>query len=381
MKILYALNGVFANGGTESVILNYYNNIDRERFHIDFLLHGFEKENTENKTHKFLLSQGSKIYYVTPRGVDYRKNRSELRDFFSAHRGPNSYDIVHSHMDAAGAFVLAEAKRAGIKVRAAHSHNTQHQINKGSTLKNFAYKALLDRMRKKTSKLATLRIGCSDEAGKWLFGTFPYEVLKNAVDTSAYSYNKALRDEVRKKAGLTDSLVVGHIGRMAYQKNHEYLLDIFANLSKSNDNARLLLVGDGELRPEIERKIDTLGLASRVLLLGNRSDVPALLQAMDILVLPSRFEGLPVVLVEAQAAGLPCLASDAVSRASNVAGLVHFIPLNASPDVWAKQIEKACESHIRRNMTDELTASGYNIRAEASRLEALYGGALNDRSN
>lgn len=177
IKVLYALNGVFHKGGTEAVILNYFDNIDKNKYHIDFLVHGFESENLNNEIHNYLKLKGSKIYYVTPRGKNFLKNKQEIKKIFKN----NSYDIVHSHMDAAGSFFLKEAKNANVKVRIAHSHNTDNQINKGSLIKNYLYKVILDKARKSIIKYGNLYLACSKEAGEWMFGKEAFVVINNEL--------------------------------------------------------------------------------------------------------------------------------------------------------------------------------------------------------
>jgi glycosyltransferase involved in cell wall biosynthesis len=367
INILYALNGVFHKGGTEAVILNYFDHIDKNRFHIDFLVHGNRAENRDNETHKYLESCGSRLFYVTPRGESYFANTKEIKKILTENR----FDIVHSHMDAAGAFFLKQAKKAGVSVRVAHSHNTAHQIHKGGALKDAAYRFILDRAVKGVRKYANLNIACSKEAGDWLFGDKGYVVLNNAIDADKYLYNDAVRAGQRRQYGLEGKTVIGHVGRFSEQKNHRFLVEIFDAVCRQNDDAMLMLVGSGRLETEIKAKISEYGLNGRTLFMGDRSDVYALMQAMDVFVLPSLFEGLPVVGIEAQAAGLPCVISDTVSKDVKITQNVAFMRLDNTPEAWAGRIINMSAA-LRVNTKDDIIASGYDIRNVVERLENMY---------
>jgi|LSQX01.3.fsa_nt_gb glycosyltransferase involved in cell wall biosynthesis len=366
IKVLYALNGVFNKGGTESVVLNYFNYIDREKFHIDFLVHGYEKDNLNNEAHNYIMSKGSKIFYVTPRGKNYFKNKKEIKKILTE----NQYDIVHSHMDAAGAFFLKEAKSAGVKVRVAHSHNTNHQINKGNKILDFVYRRILNRAIKGVRRYANRCIACSGEAGQWLFGEESYIVLKNAIDVDKYAFNEQIRLEQRRMYNIDNKFVIGHVGRFSEQKNHKLIIEIFNELQKINNNAVLMLVGSGELEAVTREKVASLGLEEKVLFMGNCSNVNVLMQAMDLFILPSLFEGLPVAAIEAQAAGLPCIISDTISKDVKITDNVYFKSINESPEEWARCIRNT--PHLRANTREDIISSGYDINSLIKRLEGLY---------
>lgn len=216
---------------------------------------------------------------------------------------------------------------------------------------------------------------CGEESGKWLYGDknkSRFIMLNNAIDAAVYSFDASKREEMRRQLGLTGELVIGHVGRFNPQKNHAFLLDIFAALLKKEPNAVLLLVGGGADMPKIQAKVQELGIAERVRFLGVRSDVADLMQAMDVFVFPSLYEGLPVTMVEAQASGLPCIISDKVPPECILTeGLVNIMPLSASPEAWAEKI-LTMRAVPRTDLREEIAAHGFDITTEAVKLQEFY---------
>ena len=216
---------------------------------------------------------------------------------------------------------------------------------------------------------------CGTESGRWLYGAKnedQYIMLNNAIDAAAYAYDPEKRAEIHRQLGLTDELVVGHVGRFNSQKNHTFLLEIFTALLKKEFNAVLLLVGGGEDMPKMQAKAQTLGIAERVRVLGVRSDVAELMQAMDIFVFPSLYEGLPVTMVEAQASGLPCIISDKVPPECILTdGLVDIMPLSEAPETWAAKILEK-RNILRTDHHTEITAHGFDITTEVVKLQKFY---------
>ena len=209
---------------------------------------------------------------------------------------------------------------------------------------------------------------CSEAAGKWLFGnkvckSKNYFIMNNAINTKEFIYNESIRLKKRQEFNIQNKLVIGHIGKILSQKNHNFLIDIFKDLNSKNKNAVLMLVGDGELKPLIKRKVDSLGLNEYVIFTGVRSDIPMLLQAMDVFVFPSIHEGLPVTLVEAQASGLPCFISDNITTEVMITNSVKRISLKKSPEEWTKEIFSSLKRHQRRNMSSEIIRAGYDIES------------------
>ena len=344
-------------GGLESMLMNYYRHVDRNKVQFDFLEHRQERAAFDDE----IEALGGKIYRL-PRLVPWSKSYlTALNQFFDDH---SEYKIVHVHQDCLSAIILKAAKNHGIPVRIAHSHSANQDKNLKYPVKLW-YKRYIP-------KYATNLFACGREAGDWMFGGAPYQVLNNAIDAAAYTYNPEKRAKVRKQLVLTDELVVGHVGRFSQPKNHPFLLKIFAALLKKEPNAVLLLVGGGDDMPKIQAKAQELGIAERVRFLGVRSDVADLMQAMNVFVFPSLYEGLPVTMVEAQASGLPCLISDKVPlECILIKELVEAIPLSESPNIWAKKI-LAKRGTQRTNRRAEIAAHGFDITTEAVKLQEFY---------
>ena len=258
---------------------------------------------------------------------------------------------------------LKAAKKANIPVRIAHSHNT-------SIDKDFKY-LLKQYFRSRITTVATDYCTCGQEAGKFLFGNKDFAFIPNAIEVDKFLYDKDLRNKKRAELGIKDEFVVGHVGRISYQKNHKLLIEIFNSLLKLERNALLILVGVGEKEEEIKKQIHELGLDSKVKFLGNRSDVNELYQAMDVFVMPSFFEGVPVVGIEAQFSDLPCIFSDRVPKEVKFNSKTQFVKLEAALDEWVKSIERT--KNIERNSNaKDLQNSQYDIKVAHSILENYY---------
>lgn len=278
----------------------------------------------------------------------------------------NDYKIIHTHMDAMGAWVLKTAKECGIPVRIAHSHNTQHLTT--NPLKLF----FLEKARKSVNKYATHRMACSDVAGKWLFGDEPFTVVRNAIEVDKFAFNEAERESIREKYGVKENeFLIGHIGRFDTQKNHDFLIDVFAKVVKEKPNCKLMLVGEGHLMQDIKKKVTMLGLDGNVIFTGVRDDAYKYYNAFDLFVLPSLFEGLPVVSIEAQFNGCRVLFSDAITKECMLSPMASFISLDVKQ--WVKAILNhagvaVCSHHL--DFSSE--SSGYDIHKEAEKLEQTY---------
>lgn len=345
-------------GGLETMLMNYYRNIDRSKVQFDFLVH----RDFEADYDREILELGGKIHrlpVLNPFGPGYLK---KLDQFYKEHP---EYTIVHSHLDCLAGIPLKYAKKNGVPVRLAHAHNSNQTKNLKYPIKLFC--------RRNITKNANHLFACSEEAGKWMFQGAPFEVLHNAIDAERYIFNPVIREKMRREFGISqDTMVVGHVGRFMPQKNHSFLLDIFAEVHRRQPNSRLLLVGEGDLEGEAKQKAKALGLGDAVIFAGVRSDVPALLQAMDAFVLPSLYEGLPLVMVEAQAAGLPCLISDKVPiECEKTQGLVRQIALDAGAAEWADEAI-SCARIERRNTFQQIRDANYDIRENAEKLERFY---------
>ena len=344
-------------GGLETMLMNYYRHIDRNKVQFDFLVHrDFEADYDQE-----ILALGGRIYHVSRLIPWSRSYRTELKKFFHEHP---EYRIVHVHQDCLSSVALQCAEECGVPVRIAHSHNSNQD-------KNLKYLVKLHYM-KKIPAYATDFFACSKSAGKWMFGKKSFQLLNNAIDTGQYMYSQNVDKAVREEWGLENSFIIGHVGRFDPQKNHEFLIDIFNECTILNPNIKLMLVGDGEGKEKIERKVCKMNLQNKVIFTGVRSDVNRLMQAMNVFVFPSLYEGLPVTMIEAQASGLPCIISDHVSDECIVTkGLVSSVALEESPARWAEHIlQQSGRQH--ENHTKEIQEAGYDISTAANKLENFY---------
>lgn len=344
-------------GGLETMLMNYYRHIDRRKVQFDFLVHRDFKADYDEE----IQSLGGKIYHA-PRLIPWsRSYRGKLKDFLNAHP---EYKIVHVHQDCLSSVALQCAKECGVPVRIAHSHNSNQDKNLRFIIKKYYMKQI--------PEFATDLFACSKKAGDWMFCGKGYDILANAIDLKNYTYNKNIAQRSRNKFGITNELVVGHVGRFRKQKNHMFLLDVMTEIVKNIPEAKLLLVGDGEEFPSVKEKAQQLGIERNVIFAGNRSDVNEIMQAMDVFVFPSLYEGLPVTMIEAQASGLHCVISDKVPEECIVTtGLVTVKSLTDSAKDWAEHILKQAKLP-RENKICEIKESGYDISTAAQWLEEFY---------
>lgn len=364
IRILYVNGGIMNRGGIESYMMNYYRNIDRSKIQIDFVVHGFDKGVYDDE----IKSMGGVIYNVPIKSKDYLGNKRELKKIFLS----GKYKIVHSHMDAMNMVVLKLAKQCNIPIRIAHSHNTQH-------LTNNRIKFLINEYaRKNINKYATHFFACSDDAGKWLYGEKLFlngqvKIIKNAIDLNQFRFDLNKRNKFRKELKLRDEFVIGHVGRFDYQKNHLFLLELFKKVLEYIPNSKLVLVGDGYLKNKLLSKINELNLDDKVIMLGSRANVNEMFNIFDMFILPSIFEGLGIVGIEAQANGLNCVMSDVIPSEVKIIDKVKFISLNEEYLLWVKEIINIKNSDKNRGFYKDLfNYSGYNIKLEVKKLENLY---------
>lgn len=343
-------------GGLETMLMNYYRNIDKSKVQFDFLVHREQKADYDNE----IESLGGKIYRLStlnPLSYSYLKS---VDRFFKNH---NEYKIVHCHLDCLSSIPLKIAKKNGVPFTIAHSHNANQDKNLKYIIKIIA--------KKKISKYADNLFACSKEAGKWMFNTNDFIVLNNAIDSKKYAYNEGKSKELKDKLGISNKFVVGNVGRFYKQKNHIFLVDIFKELCQINEDAVLMLVGGGELEDKIKNKVKELGLMDKVLFLGVRSDIEDLMQVMDVFLLPSLYEGLGIVLVEAQAAGLPCIISNTVPNDGIVTSNVTKINLNTNTKEWADKINNN-RNFSRKNTFEEIKRNKFDIELNTKWLQKYY---------
>ena len=360
--VVAQIMGKWVGGGVEAVVMNYYRNIDRTKIQFDFIC----DSDSTNIPYDEIKKLGGKVI-ICPPYQKVLKYEKFLIDLFKK----NNYKIVHSNINALSVFPLRAAKKAGVPIRIAHSHST---TNKKEWKKNLMKQAL----RPFSKKYATDYFACSELAGRWLFDDRTFErgkvtIINNAIDLDKFKYSKKIGKEKRKELGIKDdTLVIGHIGRFVAQKNHTFLIDIFNELHKKKKDSILLLIGQGPLMHEIKEKVEMLGISDSVKFLGQRGDVDELYQVFDVFCLPSLYEGLPVVGVEAQATGNLCILSDDMTKETKVLDTTEFLSLKQSAQEWADTILILLKTYKKHNTKDEISKYGFNIENEAKKLEEKY---------
>lgn len=393
IRVLHVLGGV-GLGGAESRIMDLYRQMDRSEIQFDFLVHssaanqglgrkkgtgavsdkeagnGQEAGEPYGRKPEFYDEEIRRLgghIYVLPkfRVYNYPAYRKAVKDFFRQH---HEFRVVQGHMTSTAGIYLPIAKKSGVPVTVAHSRNAG--VVKGP--KGMATKFF----RRNLVRKADHCFACSVLAGEDVFGREAVEqgkvkIIHNAVDVGRFTYDPRRRDEVRARLSLTGQLVLGHVGRFQYQKNHPYLIDIFAQLCRIREDAALLLLGEGEDLEKIREKCRALGIEEKVRFMGNQKRPEDYYQAMDIFLLPSFFEGLPGVLVEAQAAGLKCFVSDTVTREAKATDLVTYLSIEQPARAWAERI-CAEAAYERRDTYRTMKEAGFDVKAQAEGYRLFY---------
>lgn len=354
---------IMNRGGAETMVMNYYRHIDRGRLQFDFLVH----RETPGIYEEEIRRLGGRIYRLPPISLSglsaYKK---EVARFFDEHP---EYRLVHGHCSELGYWVYREAAARNIPFIAAHAHSSPLGMDKNS-LPRFVLKHLM-------RPFLTHRFTCNELCGRWLFGRRGAKdaiVVRNAIDAAAFKYSPETRNRIRRDMGWEGHMVVGHIGNFSWPKNHEFLLRVFQALRVPHPEALLVLVGSGGEKEELVRnEAGRPEWGGSIRLLGGRDDVADLLQGMDVFVFPSWFEGFGIAMLEAQASGLPVVASDRVPEDGAVApGHVSFLSLKEPPAVWAKKIAELADGWRRTNTTALIREAGLDIVSNAEKLQELY---------
>ena len=352
-------------GGIETYLIEQFRHLDKSTIDYDFVnITGEYSICYEDE----ILASGSKIFKVVSRHKNPLLHYWQWFNILSQNKGV--YDVIVLNTNSLEyVFPLVLGKIFGIPVRVIHSHNSGFENKQG-----LARRLLVGMNKKLLAWSANLRFACSQFAGQWMFKDNPYHVIYNAIDIHKYDADLKVREETRNALGLHTELTLLHVGRFSYQKNHSFLLDIFKEVHAIQPDSVLLLVGDtteeSEFLTEVKRKIKEYGLANAVRLLGRRDDVNKIMQAADVLVMPSFFEGLTVVGIEAQASDLPLLLSDTVTKELELLPSTQFISLEAGPTAWAEAIVNS-KQHNRQSRYEELKVAGYDIENETERVEKL----------
>ena len=364
IRVLHVVASTSQSSGVMNCVMNYYRFLDKEKIQFDFLC--FKKIDLNFNSEISCL--GGNIFCVNKPSIKnlFRTYR-EFDSFFSNNAA--KYIAVHLHEVYLVHFIKHFCKKYNIKHLITHVHTTKYSDNPKNALRNRI-------MCLGLNDVATDLFACSKAAGEFYYGKKAVEsglvkVIYNAIDLEKYKFNKSIRNKVRKELNLENKFVVGHIGRMAPQKNQLFLLRVFAEVKKEKKDAVLLMVGDGPLRSEIENEILKLGLTDSVILLGVRNDVPNLLMAMDVFVLPSFYEGLPVVCVEAQACGLKCVLSNSITRETDMGGS-NYLSLKDSYKKWASIILQNVGKIYREDYIGNLIKNGYSIKIGVETLQNYY---------
>ncbi|MBR6071668.1 MAG: glycosyltransferase family 1 protein [Acholeplasmatales bacterium] len=351
-----------SDGGVASIIMSLYRAMDKSKVQFDFFVESESK--IINK--KEIESMGGKVIFIPSYSHVFKYIKTLKKLFIEG-----KYDIVHSNMSTLSIFSLKAAKKAGIKVRICHSHSTS---NKKEWKKNI----MKNMLRPFSKKYATHYFACSELAGRYLFGNMTFDkglvkIINNAIDLDKFKFNNEIRNEIRNELAISnDTFVVGHIGRFMPQKNHKFLIEIFNEFQKKTPNSKLLLIGDGELLNDCKKQVKDLNIENKVIFYGTSNVAYKFYNAMDCFVLPSLYEGLPIVGVEAQTNGLPVFFSNRVTLETKINENVKFISIEQGIEIWRKELD-GCKYNDRiKVVSSEILGSKYNVALEAKKLFEKY---------
>ncbi len=359
IRVLHSVPG-FGLGGIESLIMTLYKKIDKSKVQFDLLVE------TQEWLPDFdeIIKNGGRVYQISP----FNKKKpwkfiSQIKAFFKKHRG--EFSVLHSHTITRSAPVLYYSKKHGVQCRISHAHTDCLDGNR--------FIALSEWLMRLNNRLSTHFMAASKQAGHYFFNkdSKDFIVLKNSIDTSSFLYSTKLRKSTRLNLKLNNQFVIGHTGRFTYQKNHWKIIEVFNQVLKLVPNSKLLLAGDGTTMDEINEKVNSLGIKEHVIFLGSRSDVSELLQAMDVFLLPSFFEGFCISLLEAQSVGLPCVASDVIPQEVQMTNLIKTLALEEGNIAWSNAIV-AFNNHKRISMHQKIIDQGYDTRENAKWLSKYY---------
>lgn len=354
--------GKMNSGGKKNLIMEYYRHIDRSKVQFDFICDA----DSEAIPREEIEALGGKVYLVAP----YQKIFANIRDIYKICKA-NRYPVLHAYNSTMNVFSLFAGKLAGVPVRINESISMGHKADGKNILKKL--------LRPFSGCFSTHCMANGVEAGKWQFGDKKYgagkvDVFKTVINAEFNSYRPELREATRKEYGWEDKTVIGHIARFTAQKNPLFMLEVFAAATKKEKSAILCLIGDGELKDDMMKKIESLGIGEQVHYLGRREDIRQFYNAMDAFLLPSLYEGLPVVGLEAECCGLPMFFSEEISRESSACELGHFIGLDVPAEAWADEILSAVKENIpvRRSRAEDIVKQGFDSATEAVRLQNYY---------
>lgn len=361
MKRILFISQYLNRNGTEAFMMNVFRGIDRDRFAIDFLLYSWN----ETDYSKEVEASGCKVWRVPCRKESPYMWHKSLNSFFKKHA--KEYYAIHFCGNSLTSIApIYYAYKYGVPVRIVHAHNSS-----ASGMHN----RILHKLKCNYVKcISTHHFACSTLAAKWFFGNSKNSVIiKNGIDTNRFQFNIDSRRRMRSMLSIDDKTkVIGHVGRFVHEKNHRMIVNIFNEYNKTNVDCVLLLVGIGPLMDEVKKQASELGITDKILFLGERNDVNDIMQAMDIFLMPSYFEGLPFVLIEAECSGLPCVISDVINKDISITPNVTFLSLNETPKYWAGIINDKLKSYERTDCSRFITKAGYSISDTINYLEQIY---------
>lgn len=355
MQRLLCIVGGMNAGGAETFLMKIYRTIDREKYQMDFAVAINEKGFYDDE----ILDYGGRIFHISPKSAGLIKNYKEIKEIVKT----NDYQsVLRVSQHALSALELRAARKGGAKICGFRSSNSN--TTTGSRKSRILHKLCMFMPR----MYANVRIAPSTEAAEYMFGRGCIQknraqIVHNGVDLSVYRFREEDRNRIRGEFSLNDSLVIGHVGRFNQQKNHGFLIKVFSEIKKRNENAKLLLVGTGEKEREIRELVSQNDLSDSVVFAGVRSDVPALLSAMDVFVFPSFYEGMPNVVIEAQACGLPCVVSDRITKEAKLTPVIEYLPLSLSASEWAEKAISLCGERVFTHQ--DIVEQGYDIDSSA----------------
>jgi len=362
IKRIFQLGYALNLAGTETVFMNWYRNVDRQKIQFDFGV--MQQYNTPHADE--IKRLGGRIFIIPAGHGIYQRLRFLYHLYFTLKRnGP--YEAFQSHDHFFAGFTCMIAWMVGIKKRITISHyaDGENKINLLSKLCRFFSRLLI-------KLFSTYRLAVSKKAGETLYGkNLPFQIIHNGINLNKFAYNPSIRKNMRLALNIDDKFIVGHIGRFEKQKNHLFLIDIFAMIYKTNPQAILLCIGEGSLEPIIHSKVEQLGLSHAVHFLGSKTDIQNWYQVFDVFLLPSLFEGLPLVAIEAQCSGLPCFLSDTIATETAVCNTC-FLPLSGSASLWASTISKTLKHFIRTNQKSPLQTAGFDAQEVGNFIQHLY---------
>ncbi len=358
MKKILFVEATELKGGIETFILNIAKNIDKQEYEL-YLLKECERASIENE----FIQLGGNILKIT----SFSENLFKYIREFSTILSKYNFDVIHINKNSlSNPLSIIISRKHNVPKIVLHSHNT-NPTNKSASIK------MHDFFKKRVSKYDLVRLACSEQAGKWMFNeSDKYQLVKNGIDVNKYRYSDAIRQRKRQELGLSNQLSIISVGRLSEQKNPLFVIDIFEEVLKKSENSILFMVGTGELERSVHDYIVQKNLSSKIKLLGTRNDVNELLQAADIFLMPSLYEGLPIAAVEAQASGLPMLISDTVDKGVKLVDTTEIESLSSTASKWAEHLLKLCKSSRRIDTSEIIQESGYDINNTVNLIEDIY---------